>query len=442
MNTLNRRRFLRDSMRAGAAAWAGLIWAPRGVMGAAGRAAPGERIAIGMIGMGRQAYHANLLPFLASPYTQVVAICDVDAWRAEQGRKRVEDYYAAQASGGSYRGCQITRDFREVLGRADVDAVMISTPDHWHAAMAIEAARAGKDVALEKPISLSIAQGRAISDTMTQYNRIFRTDTEVRFSGEFRRLCECVRNGRIGRVRRIAAEVPKEADPVPAQPVMPVPNELDYARWLGPAPEAPYTEKRVHTRHNLKARPGWMIVQDYCDGIISNWGAHLLDIVQWGHHSELTGPVEIDGRGEFHPPGGLSNVLKEFAVTYRYADGVQLEYQLTGRPAVRFEGDDGWIEAVWNQGIRAEPKSILEEPFGPNDLRLPLLNEKADFIQSVRRRTPPLIPAEIGHRTNTMCHLGLIAIQLGEKLVWDPQREQFVNHDAANRLRDRPSRRA
>jgi len=410
------------------------------VLGSAERAAPNDRIVIGMIGLGRQAYHANLLPFLASPDTQVVAVCDVDAWRAEQGRQRVEDFYGAQAPGGSYQGCQVTRDFREVLARPDIDAVMISTPDHWHAVMAVEAARAGKDVALEKPISLSIAQGRAISDAMTQHNRVFRTDTEVRFSGDFRRLCEWVRNGRIGRVRRIRAEVPKEAEPVSAQPTMPVPNELDYARWLGPAPEAPYTEKRVHTRHNLSARPGWMIVSDYCDGIIGNWGTHLLDIVQWGHNSELTGPVEIEGRGEFHPAGGLSDVLRDFAVVYRYGDGVELEYQMTGRPAVRFEGDDGWIEAVWNQGVKAEPKTIIDQPFGPNELRLPLLNEKLDFIQSVKRRTPTLIPAEVGHRTNSMCHLGLIAIKLGQKLAWDPQREQFVQNEAANRLLDRPLR--
>ncbi len=273
---------------------------------------------------------------------------------------------------------------------------MISTPDHWHAIMAVEAAQLGKDVALEKPISLSIAQGRAISDAMAKYNRVFRTDTEVRFSGDFRRLCECVRNGRIGRVRRIRAEVPKEADPVPVQPTMPVPADLDYERWLGPAPEAPYTEKRVHTPDNLSARPGWMIIQDYCDGIIGNWGTHLLDIVQWGHNSELTGPVEVEGCGEFHPAGGLSDVLRDFTVIYRYADGVELQYQMTGRPAVRFEGDDGWIEAVWNKGVEAHPKAILEEPFGPNDLRLPLVNEKVDFIQSVKRRTPTLIPAEVG----------------------------------------------
>jgi len=437
---LSRRRFLRHGFGAGLGACAGLTVLARGVLAAADRATPNSRITVGMIGLGRQAYHANLLPFLASPDTQVVAVCDVDAWRADQGRRRVEDFYAAQTPGGSFKGCQVTGDFREVLARPDIDAVMISTPDHWHAVMAVEAARAGKDVALEKPISLSIAQGRAISDAITQHSRIFRTDTEVRFSGDFRRLCECVRNGRIGRVRRIRAEVPNEAEPIAAQPVMPVPEGLDYARWLGPAPEAPYTEKRVHARNNLSARPGWMIIHDYCDGIIGNWGTHLLDIVQWAHNSELTGPVEIEGCGAFHPAGGLSNVLGSFAVSYRYADGVELTYAMTGRPAVRFEGDDGWIEAVWNKGVEAEPKAILDAPFGPNDLRLPLLSEKLDFIQSVKRRTPTLIPAEIGHRTNTMCHLGLIAIKLGQKLEWDPQREAFVGNDAANQLRDRPLR--
>jgi len=221
---------------------------------------------------------------------------------------------------------------------------------------------------------------------------------------------------------------------------MPVPEDLDYALWLGPAPEAPYTEKRVHPVRDLKGRPGWMIVSDTCDGILCNWGTHLIDIAQWGNNTETTGPVEIEGHGRFHPPGGLSDVLESFEVQYRYADGVELTYRMSGRPAVRFEGTEGWIEAVWWKGLQAEPKEILEQPPGPNDLRLPQLSEKLDFIQSVKNRTPTLIPAEIGHRTNAMCQLGLIAIQLGTKLEWDPQQERFVGNEAANRQLDRPLR--
>ena len=436
---LNRRRFLRHTAAAGAAL-AAPLWVPVEVLRAGAQATPNNRIQIGMIGMGRQAYHANLLPFLASPDTQVVAVCDVDRWRAAEGRRRVEEYYAAKSPDRGYRGCLLTSDYREVLAQESIDAVMISTPDHWHAIMAIEAAQAGKDVALEKPISFSIAEGRAIADAMTQHQRIFRTDTEVRFSGEFRRLCEHVRNGRIGRVRRILVDAPNEAAPVGPQPTMPAPEDLDYDFWLGPAPAAPYTEKRVHPHRDLRGRPGWMIVSDTCDGIICNWGTHLIDIAQWGNNTETTGPVEIEGHGQFHPPGGLSDVLGGFEVHYRYADGIELTYRMAGRPAVRFEGTDGWIEAVWWKGLQAEPMDILEQPPGPNDLRLPQISEKLDFIQSVKSRTQTLIPAEIGHRTNSICQLGLISIQLGAKLEWDPQRERFVDNDTANRHLQRPSR--
>ena len=436
----SRRRFLWRAAEI-AAATTGATWLSSNFLQGAGEKAPAiNRINIAMIGLGRQAYHANLLPFLASPDTQVVAVCDVDQWRAEQGRKRVEDFYAAQTGRDRYRGCLMTADFQEVLARREVDAVMISTPDHWHALMAVEAAKAGKDVALEKPISLSVAQGRAISDVMRRYQRIFRTDTEVRFSEVFRKLCEVVRNGRLGKVRRIVAGVPAEADPVGRQPPAPVPPELDYARWLGPAPEAPYSEKRVHTRQNLTARPGWMIIPDYCDGIICNWGTHLLDIVQWGNNTERTGPVTVEGKGEFHPAGGLSGVLKSFEVHYEYASGVQLTYHLAGRPYVRFEGDAGWVEAEWWKGIQSGPKSILEAPLGPHDLRLPLSNEKLDFINSVKQRRESLIPAEVGHRTNSMGQLGLISIQLGRKLRWDPDRECFPGDEEASRRLQRPLR--
>ena len=237
-----------------AAYLAGPTLIPAGLLGAN---SPNSRIGIGFIGTGRQAYHANLLPFLASPESRVVAVCDVDAWRMDQARRRVEEHYSVTQPG--YRGCAVTRDFRELLARPEVDAVVISTPDHWHAVMAVAAARAGKHIALEKPISLSIRQGRAIADAVRKQGCVFRTDTEVRTSKEFRQLRQIVRTGRIGRVERVVAGVPDEQPPVSAWSEMPVPAELDYGMWLGPAPWAPYTEPRVHARENLRARPGWMI---------------------------------------------------------------------------------------------------------------------------------------------------------------------------------------
>jgi myo-inositol 2-dehydrogenase / D-chiro-inositol 1-dehydrogenase len=434
---LHRRGFLRRTF--GGAV--GLLTAPSLIPASVfGQNPPNSRIGVGFIGTGRQAYHANLLPFLVAEETQVVAVCDVDHWRMEQARKRVEDHYSVTRPGGVYQGCAVTGDFRELLARADVDAVVISTPDHWHAIMAVAAAGAGKHIALEKPISLSIRQGRAIADAARKHQCIFRTDTEVRFSKEFRQLRQIVRTGRIGRVQRVMAGVPNEQPPVPARPEMPVPAELDYPLWLGPAPWAPYTEQRVHAPRDLRSRPGWMIIPEYCEGMICNWGAHLIDIVQWTLDTEETGPVRVEGRGTFHPAGGLSGVLGSFVVQYRYEDGVTLEYRMAGRPFIRFEGTEGWVEAEWWKGLQASSSELLREPIESDGLDVRQVNEKLDFIDSIRANRSTLIPAEAGHRTNSLCQLGLISIQCGRALAWNPAAEKFENDAEANRFLDRPLR--
>jgi myo-inositol 2-dehydrogenase / D-chiro-inositol 1-dehydrogenase len=434
---LNRRRFLRQTLGGSALALAAPCVVPVSVLG---RNPPNSRIGVGFIGMGRQAYHANLLPFLVSPETQVVVVCDVDHWRMEQARERVDNHYTVTRPDGAHRGCAVTGDFREVLARQDVDAVVISTPDHWHAVMSVAAAEAGKHIALEKPISLSIRQGRAIADSAAKHNCVFRTDTEVRTSREFRQLRQIVRTGRIGSVRHIIAGVPNEQPPVPAQREMSVPEELEYDLWLGPAPRAPYTVSRVHARHDLRARPGWMIIPDYCDGMISNWGTHLIDIVQWTIGTEQTGPVRIEGSGTFHPPGGLSGVLGSFDVHCRYADGVTLNYQMAGRPFIRFEGTTGWVEAEWWKGLEASSPDVIEDPIESDGLTTRQVNEKLDFIDSILGHRPTLIPAESGHRTNSICQLGLIAIESGRRLEWDPVAERFRNDPGANDRLDRPLR--
>jgi predicted dehydrogenase len=438
----SRRAFLRSALRAGGALALPAVL-PRSVFAAPGRPAPNSRLGIGMIGLGRQAYHANLLPFLASPDTQVVALCDVDARRLEAGQRKVDDFYSAKAPSATWRGCGVHRDFRDVLARPDVDAVMISTPDHWHVYMAIAAAQAGKDVALEKPVSLSIGQGRALSRAMHRYGRIFRTDSECRFAEVFRRQCELVRNGRIGQVRTVHVGVPKESPPAGQAGAVAPPGELDYALWLGPAPEAPYCEDRVHPRmtglDTLGKRPGWMQIEDYSLGMILNWGTHLLDIAQWGLNTERTGPVEVEGTGVF-PEGRFWNVLQDFQVRYRYADGTDLHYTMAGRPYVRFEGADGWIEAEWWKGLTAHPETILPSKIEPDELHLPLISEKVDFIRSLKSRQETLVPAEVGHRTASLCQLGYLAIKLGRKLKWDPLLERFPGDAGAQALLNWPMR--
>jgi predicted dehydrogenase len=436
MNMQNRRQFLRSS----AVALAGIALAGPAVVPAPvlGRTAPDNRITIGMIGMGRQAFYSNLKSFLHSPDTQVVAVCDVDAWRLNNAREAVEKYYAEGRANGAFKGCTTYGDFRELLARSDIDAVMISTPDHWHVPMAIAAAQAGKDICCEKPLTLSIGQGRALSDTVQRYKRVFRTDSEFRSISCFQKACELVLNGRIGKVHTIRTGVPAGDVAGSPQPNMAVPHGLDYELWLGPAPAAPYTEQRVHPRQSYE-RPGWMRVQDYCEGMITNWGAHLNDIAQWGNGTERTGPVEVEAAGEY-PRDGLWNVLLSFEVRYKFANGVEFIYNIS-RPYVRFEGSDGWVEADYNtRGLKAHPESILKAPIGANEIHLPLKDEKRDFIDAIKTRGQTLADAEVGHRTTSLCQLGHIAVKVGRKLKWDPDAERFINDDGANRLLSRPMR--
>lgn len=433
---LTRRQFLKNSAFVTATmALAGPAIVPPSVLGTN---APSNRITIGMIGMGRQAYHSNLKSFLNSPDTQVLAVCDVDAWRLDNARNAVEKHYANARRSNTSKGCSAYTDFRELLARKDIDAVMISTPDHWHVPMAIAAAKAGKDICCEKPLTLSIAEGRALSDTVRRYKRVFRTDSEFRSHSCFQRACELVLNGRIGKIHTIRTGVPAGDIPCPPQTTMPVPEELDYDLWLGPAPQSPYTEKRVHPPHSYD-RPGWMRVLDYCEGMVTNWGAHLNDIAQWGNGTERTGPVEVEGKGKY-PSNGLWNVLLDFEIRYKYTNGVRLIYKIS-RPYVRFEGSDGWVEVDYNnRSLAANPESIRKSPIRPDEIHLPLKDEKRDFIDAVKTRGQTLADAEVGHRTTSLCQLGHIAIQLGRKLRWDPDAERFTNDDTANRLLSRPMR--
>lgn len=436
----------RDFLKGAAVSTAGVVLAgptiiPSTVWGAN---APSNRIAIGMIGTGRQATYVNLKPFLHSPETQVIAVCDVDSWRLENARRIVENYYNSKRATGKFEGCAAYKDFRYIIAREDIDAVMISTTDHWHVPMAIAAARAGKDICCEKPLSITIAEGRALCDAVRRYRRVFRTDSECRSVGVFRRACELVLNGRIGKLHTIRTAVPNVENiqgievAIGPQPVMPVPEELDYDMWLGPAPLAPYTQQRVHPNRSLK-RPGWMQISDYCNGMISNWGTHLNDVAQWGNNTERTGPVEIEGHGD-GPRDGLWNTVVKFEVHYKYANGVELFYT-ADRPYVRFEGTDGWVQAQWwGEKLDAHPKSILTSVIGPDEIHLPTVDEKTDFIRSVKTRSQTLEPAEVGHRTASLCQLGLIAILTGRKLKWEPERECFIGDPAANRMLTRSMR--
>lgn len=426
---LSRRTFLQRA--AGATLTAPLI-IPSSVFGAAGTVAPSNRITIGFIGTGRQATYANIPGFLREPDAQAVAVCDTDSWRMANARKIIEDAYTKQAPSGTFKGCATFRDWRELLARKDIDAVMISTPDHWHVPMAVAALRAGKDVACEKPLTRSIAEGRLLSNLVAQTKRVFRTDSEFRSNRTMHRAAQLVRNGKIGRLQRIITMTPKDPT-LAAQPTMPVPEELDYEMWQGPAPSRPYTVQRVHPRHEAKGRPGWLCIRDYADGMMANWGAHLNDIALWAADLDHTGPVEIEGTGTYPPAGNLWDIIQEFDVTFRYANGVQLQCK-TDKPVIRWEGTEGWIQVKYPNEIDVSPESLLSWKPGPADVTLPYKpTEKRDFLDGVKARGPVLYDCEAGHRNNSLAHLSLIAIDLRRKLKWDPAKERFVGDDEANR---------
>ncbi|MFO7620053.1 MAG: Gfo/Idh/MocA family oxidoreductase [Bacteroidales bacterium] len=403
-----------------------------------GKTAPSNRINIAVIGIGRQTVNPNIPQFLKSEHAQVVAVCDVDAWRLENGRKQVNDFYSVQ-KGSVYKGCDAISDYRELLLRKDVDAVMIATPDHWHVPMTVEAARAGKHVSLEKPISTCIGHGQKLVEAIKKYKVITRNDSEFRPLPAFSKAVEVVRNGRIGKIDRIFVAVPAElsGSALSSEPTMPVPDELNYDLWLGPAWEAPYTEKRVHA---IKAygRPGWMRVDSYCNGMISNWGAHLMGIVQWGNDSEYTGPVSIEGTGEFDK--GLWNTLNSFNIKYTFANGVDVFYKIE-RPYVRFEGTGGWVEVEYPDKLTASSQSLLDTPPGAGELSFKdLLSDKEDFLTAIKTGKQTTEPLETAHRTISMCQLGLIAIKTGSKLTWNPDTEEILNDNAASALLDIPIR--
>lgn len=389
-----------------------------------GMEAPSKRVQLLMLGTGRQACLTNLPTLLGMPEVRVVAVCDVDRRRAAQAKALVDAHYGSQ-------DCKVFSDFREALELAGLDAVMNSTPDHWHVLTSLAAIAKGLHVSCEKPLSRHLAHGRILADAARAKGIVFRTDTECRSNSYMTKTADLAINGYLGQLKRFVVGVPHEqpgqADPTP----MPVPAHLDYDLWLGPAPAQEYTRDRVHPE-DIAGRPGWMRVLDYSEGMISNWGAHLLDVVQLCHGSERGGPVRVEGTGR-SPGPGLWNTLTDFDVQFRYADGVTVDYKMDV-PYLRVEGEEGWIEAHWNSagGLKASDPKMLRTRFKDSDRRVPTRGDKQDFIADIRHGTPVMTDAEIGHRTCSMGQIAHIAIQRGHPLDWDPLAEKFTNDPEAN----------
>lgn len=433
-NVLTRRQFLKSSaVVAAAAAWPTIV--PASVFGAG---APSNRITVGCIGVGRMGL-GDLREILGFKQARIVAVCDVDSKRAKHAQQLVETHYSKQSQDGTYKGCATYGDFRDLVAREDIDAVSVVTPDHWHTLPAIAAAKAGKDIFLQKPLTLTIQEGRLLSDTVRRYGRVFQVGSQQRSDSRFRRACELVRNGRIGKLRTVKVGFGTDPATGPQQP-MPVPEWLDYNMWLGPALWAAYTEKRVHPQSGY-GRPGWLRIADYGAGMITGWGAHHNDIAQWGMGTEYTGPVEIEGRAEY-PKDGLWDVHGAFSIEYTYAGGVKVTCTDTrkNKQGILFEGSEGWVY-VKRGHLDANPKSLLTSPIGPDELQLyKSNNHKANFFECIKSRKETIAPVEVAHRSCSVCLLGEIAMRLGKKLKWDPERERFTNDDQANRMLSRPMR--
>ena len=408
-------------------------------LGKAGGVAASNRIVIGCIGTGRIAHADDVPGILRFDEARIVAVCDVDSNRMKDAKKLIEEHYSNRTRNGNYKGCAMYGDYRELLARKDIDAVLICTPDHWHALPAIAAARAGKDIFLQKPLTLTIEEGRALSDTVRRYERILQVGSQQRSDAKFRFACELVRNGRIGKLHTVKVGFGTDPSCNPMSP-MPVPENLNYNMWLGPAPQAAYTEKRVHPQKGY-GRPGWLRISDYGHGMITGWGSHHNDTAQWGMGTEYTGPVTIQGQAEF-PKSGLWDVHGPFRIEYNYANGVRVicADSEKNKQGVLFEGPEGWVY-VKRGFIDANPKSLLTSKIGPDEIHLYSSNDhKRNFLECVRSRAQTVAPVEVGHRSCTVCLLGSIAMRLGRKLNWDPQRERFTNDAEANRMLSRPMR--
>lgn len=455
----------RDFIRGGAATGAALAFPsiiPSSVLGAA---APSKKITVGVVGCGRIAQSFNIPGCLSDggrDLCDFIAVCDVDPDR--------RNHYKRMLAGRKYQGRDLVdasrcyADYRQMLADPAIDGVMITVPDHWHAQMAIEACRAKKDVFLQKPMAMSIGEGRAIADAVRKYGVILRTGTQQRATEQFIRAVECVRDGRLGKVVRVEIGVPDDPEEPTDLPLEePIPQGFDWNMWLGLTPEAPYAQLRSHRRgKNGKvdfSRPCWMTIQNYDMGMIANWGAHHIDTAQRGLGEELGGPVSVVGTCEY-PKRRLWNVHGECDITWTYASGAVMKLGSTRKYpcGIRWIGENGdWIFCGFgfSKQTQDDPKSIVHKAIGGKKIvasrdeliqgavakPLPRLKEhNREWIEEMRTRGPLAMPLEEAQRTSTTCILGYTAMKLGRKLNWDAKAERFVNDDEANKTLFRDER--
>ena len=447
---MKRRKFIASSMTAAA----GTIILPTIVPSSViGKNPPSENINIGWIGCGRQG-RGDVREVMGFDVARVVAVSDVDSKRLALGKEYIDGFYAKKTGNTNYVSSKTFSDYKEMLLDKSIDAVLITTPDHWHSQPALEAALAGKDIYLEKPTSLTITEGRLLSDVVRREKIILQVGTQQRSSFQWRLAAELVRNGRIGKLHTVKIGLP--GDPSgPEAPEMPVPKNLNYDMWLGSTPEVYYTEIRVHPQVGFD-RPGWLRCEQFGAGMITGWGQHHFDSAAWGMDTELTGPVSIQAVAQF-PKSGLWDVHGDFMAVAEYKNGITQLTSGSYTNGVRYEGTDGWIfvsrgsyratasdpvtQAQESKALDASDPKILSSVIGPNEIHLyESTSQPGNWLDCIKSRKEPISPVEIGHRACSVCLVTHIAMKLGRKLKWDPDKERFINDDEANSMLSRPQR--
>jgi hypothetical protein len=416
---------------------------PAHVLG--GKDAPSNKINIGQIGCGRIARTHDLPGTWKHEKARIMAVCDLDRHRTEETKQLVEEYYTKKTGQSNYIDVKMYDDYREMLLNKDIDAVMISTPDFWHAQPAMEAAIAGKDIYLQKPTSLTIHEGRQLANVIKKTGRILQVGTQQRSTSQFRIAAELVRNGRIGKLHTVKVGLPGDPSGPPA-PAMPVPKGFNFDAWLGSTPNMPYTEIAVHPQKGYD-RPGWLRMEQFGAGMITGWGQHHFDSAAWGMDTEYTGPVTIEALAEF-PKSGLWNVHGDFMAKAEYANGVTM-YTSGGFPnGIRYEGSEGWIfvsrgdyaatptdptSKVRSKALDASDPKILSSVIGENEIHLyHSVDQHGNWLDCIESRKEPISPIEIGHRACTVCLITHVAMKVPRKLTWDSKKENFGNDAEAN----------
>jgi len=427
---MNRRRFLKGitGITAGAVAFPYIV--SSSALGNSRNVAASNRIVMGCIGVGSQGT-GNMRGFLGKKQVQIVAVCDVDRRNRDRAKKIVDDRYGND-------DCRTYLDFRDVIEREDIDALSLALPDHWHSIPVIMAARAGKDMYGEKPLARTISEGRAMVDAVNHYGRIWQTGSWQRSVQNFHRGCELVRNGRIGKVHKVEVGLPTGGGG--GEPAVQAPPEgLDWDFWLGPALWRPFMKYSRRAPHW-----DWRWIMDFSGGQLTDWAGHHIDIAHWGLGLDETGPVEIEGKGVY-PREGIYDAPTEYKFTCKYANGLTMvvandRQQPKGMGTVWY-GEKGWIYVNRGNKLQAEPKSILDETIGPDEIRLyESRDHQQNFLDCVLSRKKTITPIEVAHRSISVGLLGEIAMLTGRKLRWDPDREVFINDEQANRMLWRPMR--